>query len=218
MLGVVTILISKNDTRHLKYCSSPLFILGFFAASFSVIMPIAYSLAVISLSKYRKYNKLILISLIIIFIFFLTTFGFFGEETVFKYFKTTILSGIFNHFAKIDIINFLFGSGPIIASEKFQFFPENYIIDVGILRVLTEAGFFIFFLFILILFYFLKKILWLEVTYPSNYNKSLLIMFLTLLSAIHGNMAIASPFYPLFVMVVSGIVVQYRIKKISSPN
>jgi hypothetical protein len=212
MLGITVILIFNNNF-HLKYFSIPLFILGFFSSSFSVIIPIAYSLAVITLSKYKKYYKQILISLIIIFILFLTNFGFFGEETVFKYFKLTILSGILDHFENIKIINFLFGSGPVISSEKFEFFPEKFIIDVGILRVLTEAGFFNFFLFILVLFYFLKKILWLEVNYPSNYNKSLLIMFLTLISAVHGNMVITSPFYPLFVMVVSSIVVQYRLKK-----
>jgi hypothetical protein len=213
MLGITVILIFNNN-YYLKYFSIPLFILGFFSSSFSVIMPVIYSLAVITLSKYKKYYKQILISLIIILILFLTNFGFFGEETVFKYFKLTILSGILDHFENIKIINFLFGSGPVISSEKFEFFPEKFIIDVGILRVLTEAGFFIFFLFILVLFYFLKKILWLEVNYPSNYNKSLLIMFLTLISAVHCNMAITSPFYPLFVMVVSSIVVQYRLKKI----
>jgi hypothetical protein len=213
MLGITVILIFNNN-YHLKYFSIPLFILGFLSSSFSVIIPVTYSLAVITLSKYKKYYKQILISLIIIFILFLTNFGFFGEETVFKYFKLSILSGILDHFENIKIINFLFGSGPLISSEKFEFFPEKFIIDVGILRVLTEVGFFNFFLFLLVLFYFLKKILWLEVNYPSNYNKSLLIMFLTLISAVHGNMVITSPFYPLFVMVVSSIVVQYRLKKI----
>ena len=213
MLGITAILIFNNN-YHLKFFSNPLFILGFYSSSFSVIIPVTYSLAVITLSKYKKYYKQILISLIIIFILFLTNFGFFGEETVFEYFKLTILSGILDHFENIKIINFLFGSGPVISSEKFGFFPEKFIIDVGILRVLTEVGFFNFFLFLLVLFYFLKKILWLEVNYPSNYNKSLLIMFLTLISAVHGNMAITSPFYPLFVMVVSSIVVQYRLKKI----
>jgi hypothetical protein len=215
MLGIAVILGCKSSGNYyLKYFSIPLFILGLFTTSFSVIIPIAYLLAVITLSKYKKYYKQILISLIIIFILFLTNFSFFGEETVFKYFKLTILSGILDHFENIKTINFLFGSGPIISSEKFQFFPEKFIIDVGILRVLTEAGFFNFFLFILVIFYFLKKILWLEVNYPSNYNKSLLIMFLTLISAVHGNMVITSPFYPLFVMVVSSIVVQFRLKKI----
>jgi hypothetical protein len=214
MLGIAVILGCNSSGNHyLKYFSIPLFILGLLATSFSVIMPITYSLVVITLSKYKKYYKQILILLIIIFILFLTNFGFFGEETVFKYFKLTILTGIFDHFENIKIINFLFGSGPIISSEQFGFFPEKFIIDVGILRVLTETGFFNFFLFLLVLFYFLKKILWLEVNYPSNYNKSLLIMFLTLISAVHGNMAITSPFYPLFVMVVSSIVVQYRLKK-----
>jgi hypothetical protein len=214
MLGIAVILGCNSSGNHyLKYFSIPLFILGLFATSFSVIIPITYSLAVITLSKYKKYYKQILILLIIIFILFITNFGFFGEETVFKYFKLTILTGIFDHFENIKIINFLFGSGPIISSEQFKFFPEKFIIDVGILRVLTEAGFFNFFLFILVLFYFLKKVLWLEVNYPSNYNKSLLIMFLTLISSVHGNMAITSPFYPLFVMVVSSIVVQYRLKK-----
>ena len=213
MLGIKVILIFNNN-YHLKYFSIPLFILGFYSSSFSLIIPVTYSLAVIILSKYKKFYKQILISLIIIFILFLGNFGFFGEETVFKYFKLTILSGILDHFENIKIINFLFGSGPVISSEKFGFFPEKFIIDVGILRVLTEVGFFNFFLFLLVLFYFLKKILWLEVNYPSNYNKSLLIMFLTLISAVHGNMAITSPFYPLFVMVASSIIVQYRLKKI----
>jgi hypothetical protein len=43
---------------------------------------------------------------------------------------------------------------------------------------------------------FLKKKLWLEVTYPSNYNKSLLIIFLTLVSEVRDNIAMSSPTLP----------------------
>jgi hypothetical protein len=210
MLGVVNILIHKKKSSFLIYFSIPLIFTGFFALSFSVIFPIIFTLAVIMFSKYKKYLKQTFISMII-FILFLMNFNLLGEESVFTYFKLTIIIGFINYYNKTNLVNIFFGSGPIINSSKFEFFPDNFIQDVGILRVFTETGIFNFFLLIIILFYIFKKIIWLEANYPSNYNRSLLIMFLTLLSSVHAIIFLTIPFYPLFVVVVSSIIVQYRL-------
>ena len=163
------------------------------------------------MSKFRLYFNQILIISIIIFILFISNFGFFGEISIFNYFKLTVLNNLIDFYTKIDFLNIFFGSGPIINSNKFEYFPENFIQDVGILRILIEAGIFNFFLLILILLYILKKIIWLVSNYPSKYNESLLIIFLTLLSSFHSTIFLTIPFYPLFVMIVSNVIVEYKL-------
>lgn len=213
VLTIVIILNFKTTGSHLIIFVVPLIFTILFALSFSTIIPIAITIGVIVLSKYRMYLKPILIILVITFALFITKVGLFAEESIFMYFKLTVLNGLIDFYSKIDLINVFFGSGPIINSNKFEYFPENFLQDVGILRILTEAGIFNFFLIILILLYVLKKNIWLISNYPSNFNKSLLIMFLSLLSSFHSIIFLTIPFYPLFVMIVSNIIVEYNLAK-----
>lgn len=211
MLSIVTILNFKKKGSYILLFSIPLFLSAFFTISFSSIIPISYTIFVIFFLKYKMFFKQVFIILIIFFVLFISNFNFAGEESFFTYFQVTVLTSLIDHYSKIDLINIFFGSGPIINSSKFEYFPDQYIQDVGILRILTETGIFNFFLVILILFYFLKKAFWLVLNYPTKYHKSLLIMFLTLISSIHTIIFLTIPYYPLFVMVVSNIVVQYSL-------
>ena len=201
----------KNIGSHLIIFVIPLFLTILFAASFSTIIPISISIGVIVLSKYNMYLKQISIILVIIFMLFITKFVLYGEKSIFTYFKLTVLDGLIDFYSKIDLINILFGYGPVINSNKFEYFPNNFIQDIGILRVLTETGIFNFMILIIILFYVLKKNIWLISNIPSNFNKSLLIMFLSLLSSFHTIIFLTVPFYPLFVMIVSNIIVEYNL-------
>jgi hypothetical protein len=211
VLTIVIILNFKNIGSHLIIFVIPLFLTILFAASFSTIIPISISIGVIVLSKYSMYLKQISIILLIIFVLFITKFGLYGEKSIFTYFKLTVLDGLIDFYSKIDLINIFFGSGPVINSNKFEYFPNNFIQDIGILRVLTETGIFNFMILIIILFYVLKKNIWLISNIPSNFNKSLLIMFLSLLSSFHTIIFLTVPFYPLFVMIVSNIIVEYNL-------
>lgn len=211
MLAIANILNYKKKEILIIFFSIPLIFSAFFSISFSTIIPITFAVAVIFLSKYRIYFKQIFLVLIILFILFMINFSFAGEKSFFSYFKLTILTSLIDHYSKINLLNIFFGSGPIINSSKFGYFPNHFIQDIGILRILTESGIFNFFLVILILLYFLKKSIWIVVNYPSNYNKSLLIMFLTLISSIHTIIFLGIPFYPLFVMIVSNIILQYNL-------
>lgn len=211
VLAIVIILNFKKTDRHLILFVIPLIFTIFFALSFSTVIPISITIGVIILSKYSMYLKQISLILVIIFILFMSKLGLYGEKSTFMYFKLTVLDGLINFYSKVDFINIFFGSGPVINSNKFEYFPNNFIQDIGILRVLTETGIFNFTILILILFYVLKKNIWLISNIPSNFNKSLLIMFLSLLSSFHTIIFLTIPFYPLFVMIVSNIIVEYNL-------
>ena len=143
----------------------------------------------------------------------LTNLSLYGERSGFEYLNSSILYALSNHFAKIDISAFLFGSGPIIDSNRYKFFPENFVIDVGILRVFLENGLLIFIFFASILIYFLIKNYRLAIKFPSNFNRSLLYILLVLLSMVHSNWFITPPFMVIYAIVISGILVQYKLSK-----
>lgn len=214
MLGIVSCELNNKNNKHLKYFSLPLFIASFFTLSISILIPIIYFFFV-SLFRIRKYFKILLFFFIIIVCLILLQLSLFGQTSGFDYFRSAIIKGLFYHLAKIELLNILFGSGPIIFSGKFQYFPENFIVDVGIFRVFLENGLFAFMLFATILFYILKNNFWLVTNVPSAYNRSLLMMLLVLLSTFHSNWVFTPPFMVLFTMIISGITVQLKLIKIN---
>ena len=213
MLGFVSIFLS-NKNKYLKYFSVPLILSSIFTLSVSILFPIIFFTLII-LIKFKKYFKILVLVFTIISFFVLTNLNVMGEKSAYDYLSSSILKGLLNHFAKIDISNFLFGSGPIIDSNKYKYFPENFVIDVGILRVFLENGLLVFVLFALILIYFLKKSYWLAINLPSNFNKSLLYMLLVLLSLVHSNWFITPPFMIMYAIVISSIIVQYKLMKLT---
>ncbi len=212
MLGIVSIYLSDKNNNFLKYFSLPLFGASILTLSVSILFPIIYFCLIILL-KYKKYFKILLVPFIFISFLFLTNVSLHGQESGYKYFESSILTALYNHFKNIELVNVFFGSGPIIDSNKFKYFPENFIIDVGIFRVLLENGLLIFVFFAAILFYFLKKNYLLVINLPSNYNRSLLFILLVLSSMVHSNWLITPPFMVVFAMVISGILVQYKLSK-----
>jgi hypothetical protein len=145
----------------------------------------------------------------------LSEFSLFGQISALNYLSSIVLNEIFFYLAKLELLNILFGFGPIISSNKFMYFPENFIVDVGIFRVFFENGLFIFIIFAIILFYILKNNFWLVINFPSIYNRSLLIILLVLLSTVHSNWVLTPPFMVLFTVIVSGIIVQLKLTKIN---
>jgi hypothetical protein len=210
-LSIVCIFLCDR-TNRLKYFSLPLFAVSFLSLSVSILISIAYLLLIIAL-RYKFFKPSILILIIFFVIFFITKFNIFLEYSPYAYFLSTIVNATLNHFANVELINIFFGSGPIIDSLMFEYFPKNYIIDVGIFRVAIENGIFIFIFFLAILFYILNKAFWLVINFPSNFNLSLLFILLVSLSIVHSNAFFTYPFFILLVIAVSGIIVQYKLKK-----
>ena len=212
MLGIISIFLSNYNNKYLKYFSLPLILSSTLTLSVSILFPIIY-FALIILIKYKKYFKILMIVLIIISFLILTNLGLYGERSGFEYLNSSIVYALSKHFAKIDISAFLFGSGPIVDSNRYKFFPENFVIDVGILRVFLENGLLIFIFFASILIYFLIKNYRLAIKFPSNFNRSLLYILLVLLSMVHSNWFITPPFMVIYAIVISGILVQYKLSK-----
>lgn len=214
MLGLVSIFLSNKNNKHLKYFSIPLILSSILTLSVSILFPIIY-FALIILLKYKNFFKISIISFILVSFLVFTNLSLFGEKSGYDYLNSTILKALSEHFTKIDASAILFGSGPIIFSNRFKYFPENFIVDVGILRVFLENGLLIFVIFAAILFYLIKMNYWLAVNLPSNYNRSLLYIFLVLISLVHSNWFITPPFMIIFIIIISGIVVQYKLSKMN---
>jgi hypothetical protein len=143
----------------------------------------------------------------------ITKTSFFIETlSPFEYLSATVFSTVSDFLSEIKNFNILFGSGPVILSSVYEFYPDKFMLDVGIFRVLSETGILNFILFFYILIHLFKKLLWLLINHYSNYNASLFLIFFTLLSMIHGNMVITQPFYPLFVAVTAGILTEHKLK------
>jgi hypothetical protein len=213
-LGIVSLALSNKNNKHLKYFSLPLFIASYLSLSVSILIPIIYFFF-ISILNFRKYFKIFLFFFIMISYLILSEFSLFGQISALNYLSSIVLNEIFFYLAKLELLNILFGFGPIISSNKFMYFPENFIVDVGIFRVFFENGLFIFIIFAIILFYILKNNFWLVINFPSIYNRSLLIILLVLLSTVHSNWVLTPPFMVLFTVIVSGIIVQLKLTKIN---
>ena len=111
MLAIVIILNFKKKDSLIIYFSIPLIFSAFFSISFSTIIPITFTVAVIVLSKYRMYLKQIFIVLIIFFILFISNFSFGGEKSFLTYFQSTVMTALIDHYSKIDLINIFLGLG-----------------------------------------------------------------------------------------------------------
>ena len=213
-LSIVSIFLCDrtNRLKYFSFFSLPLFAVSFLSLSVSILISIAYLLLIIAI-RYKFFKPSILILIIFFVIFFITKFNIFLEYSPYAYFLSTIVNTTLNHFANVELINIFFGSGPIIDSLMFKYYPKNYLIDAGIFRVAVENGIFIFIFLLAIIFYILNKAFWLVINFPSNFNLSLLFILLVSLSIVHSNAFFTYPFFILLVIAVSGIIVQYKLKK-----
>ena len=208
MLGIICIFL-RDKANHLKYFSLPFFAVSFLSLSVSILFPIIYFF-LIMIIRYKSFS-------ILIFVLFsfqlLTNLNIYGSNSAHFYFLSSIFPVLLDHYAKMELINIFFGSGPIIDSSVFKYFPENFVVDIGILRVASENGIFIFIFYLAILFYILNKAFRLAINLPSNFNKSLLFILLVSLSIVHSNAIFTYPFFILLVIAFSGIIVQYKLQK-----
>ncbi len=181
--------------------------------SYSVVLSliIIFVLLIFSIQRKWYYNlALALCSLTVI--YFLINIKFFLEESLLDYFLRRYLKTYIEFISNIEISEFLFGFGTRIIMGDFIFEASKSILDIGIFRVLTETGIFNFSLLIyiiLMLFIKLQKLIFL---FPSNFNKSLLILFVIFLSLTHANVILLPPFYPIFLILICNIMNEYNLK------
>ncbi|OUV97691.1 MAG: hypothetical protein CBD02_02715 [Candidatus Pelagibacter sp. TMED142] len=213
MLGIVSIRISRESHSLLKYCSIPLFLTAFLSFSVSIVIPIIYFIFVLILNN-KKILKIYFLPFIIVTFLFLSQVSLFNQSSIINYFNSSIFNAIKIHLSSMRPMEILFGSGPIINSSIFKYFPDRFIVDIGIFRMFNDTGIFNFILFLYIVFYFIKKALLINSKIKSNFNEILLFMLFVLISLVHSNIIVTPPFYLLFIITCSGILSQhYQILK-----
>ena len=137
---------------------------------------------------------------------------FFFEESLLDYFLRRYLKTYIEFISNIEISEFLFGFGTRIIMGDFIFEASKSILDIGIFRVLTETGIFNFSLLIYIILMLFMKLQKLIFLFPSNFYKSLLILFIIFLSLTHANVILLPPFYPIFLILICNIMNEYNLK------
>lgn len=187
-----------------KLFSLPLFLAGFLTLSNSVVIPM---LIFIFLVFSTKINPFLIGFSIIISSSLVLNASVFLSESLFDYFYNTAVAHFIEFLGRMDFFSFLIGVGPRIASAGFEFVPENFVIDVGVLRVFVEFGvlsFLIFFAFLVSVF---KSGVAVSLRFDVDGGKSYFFLFMVYVSMVHANMTSLPPFFPLFAAVVTGILV-----------
>ena len=200
-LGLLSVFSLNKQMYIFKIC-------GFFlllASAMTVSNSILFSIIIFVSINYLIYKKYLLVllafPLAILFMFSATS----SVGSPIEYFKETSLSGFIIYLQNADPIDYLIGIGPRLVSQGFEFVPEGFIIDAGILRVFIETGIITFMLFL----YFNYMVLRLAIKNLSSSRSeikiylSILILFLVL---VHGNITILPPFYPIYCLAVAGII------------
>lgn len=182
---------------------------AFLTASSSITIPLLVLFFLHYFYKYKFVNKvfLLIIGFILLFVS-LFVFSF----NPFLYFQDSILKSLIGYFENLNFQDFLFGIGPRITTSGFNFINENkfFIIDVGMLRVFVESGIFNFLIFSSIIFRILKRGI---SNLKSNFsidNLKYFLIFTTMCLLVHANFSLLPPFYPLFTIGVSGIIINYK--------
>jgi len=171
--------------------------------SVSLFIPIFLFLAINYLAGVWR----IKISFVFWFLFLIIFFGpnIFLDRNPVEYFRSTIYSESLDYLANIDYSKFLLGVGPRFVSAGYEFVPESLLVDVGIFRVFVESGF----INMLLFFVFLISAAYICCAKFALLVRGQLVLlpliFFTYILAMHANMAILPPFFPLFAAVVSGI-------------
>jgi hypothetical protein len=186
-----------------------------FAALLTISTSILISILIFSFF-YLKYRNLSYYTILIVFIvpifFIISTSALIsidGDLRLLDY----IISIYFGKTNFIDI-GWILGKGPILFSSGFELRPENYMIDVGIFRVMQESGI----INMLILLAFIYKVISITI-YDFKLNKSKLIilfsvLFILTLSSVHTNFMIYPPFNILFAICTAWLLSKDKKKSI----
>jgi hypothetical protein len=216
-LGLIPYLSKKLEMNWLHRFSS-MFLLAAGAMSFStsILIPIAIFILFIFRTMINWY--------LTGFIFFLcilvgANMTLFVSGTVFDYVYITSMMGFASYLANLDLWAVLFGSGPRFTSSGFEFVPDNFVIDVGVLRVFVETGAVSFIIFSLFIISILRKGFVVGGKSDVHGGRVYFFLFLIFLLMVHANMTALPPFFPLFSVVVAGIVRAYffKVEKSATP-
>jgi hypothetical protein len=116
-----------------------------------------------------------------------------------------ITAAIGARLSTIDFQTVMFGIGPILFTHDFAYRPDNYIVDVGIGRVLQETGIVNF----LLLGAFVIGVIYLALRRISKERDAAMVAFalpfMTMCLLPHQNFSIGPPFYVLFAATAAGI-------------
>lgn len=207
----------KIEIKNLLYklAGMALIFVSLFTLSYSIVIPLCLFIY-IRLTD-NKYFKLFS-AIVILFFIYILNLDLFMNKSTYEYFSETSFSGFLDFTNSINIVNILIGVGPRVIADGFYFVPENFIIDVGILRVFVETGIINFLVFLIILFIILIKGIY-NLKYSSDvYSKYSVLLFLTFILTVHANMTAFPPFYPLYVSVVGLIINSYKNKNFTKYN
>ena len=112
-----------------------------------------------------------------------------------------------NFIYKYDFHEFIFGRGPNILNLDYQNYA-NIPIDSGIFRIFFEFGAIVFLIYLIIIIYpyliFIKNNL-------SKESCLFIFLYTVLISLIHGNIPMSSPYFLLFSVYYCSIINHYKI-------
>lgn len=151
---------------------------------------------------------ILLLSLITFFVLFHKEYYFLGQRQGI-YYILDIISSNLNFIYKYDFREFLFGKGPNILNLDYL----NYVnipVDSGIFRIFFEFGAIVFLIYLIIIIYpyliFIKNNL-------SKESCLFIFLYTVLISLIHGNIPMSSPYFLLFSVYYCSIINHSKIKQ-----
>lgn len=181
-------------------------IVSLLTISFSILLVIIYFIFFRFVIK--KISYILLLSLIIFFVLFYKEYDFLDHRQGIYYILDIIFSNL-NFIYEYNFHEFIFGKGPNILNPDHQ----NYVnipIDSGIFRIFFEFGAIVFLIYLIILIYpyliFIKKNL-------SKESCLFIFLYTVLISLIHGNIPMSSPYFLLFSVYYCSIINHSKIKK-----
>jgi len=199
----------KNLEMNFSYilCSVILAASAMLSSSFSIVNSIIIGVTILLL----KSNRLLALIGFLFLLPVVFSLPLFFETSAIEYFENTVVKDLIRYFNKIEIEAVLFGSGPRFTSKGYEFQPINFVVDVGVVRVFVEFGLIAFIPFA----YFILVVLTGRFRIPNkNYIKDYNFFFgffLLFLVSIHANMTSLPPFFPLFAIIVGGLIPSHRV-------
>lgn len=202
-LGLIPFLLPKMSVHwFVKMFSIFLVSASLMTSSMSVLISIAvYLVIVFGLEKKRHFLRIC----VGIVLFYLFSSKIFIDSSLLEYGGDTSVAGFFNYFQSIDMLGFLFGSGPRFTSIGYEFVPSLFVVDSGIFRVFIETGILNFSIYLVFLIMVFKKGTLIFGKSDIHNGRQFFFLFLVFIFLTHANMTALPPFFPLFSAVVAGI-------------
>lgn len=197
----------KMNLCHILF-SVVLGVSSILSSSFSIVSSVVIGLGVLLFKVNKSFASIGFLCLLQL----LVSVPLFFDTSAIDYFSSSIGTGFIEYLNVIKVEAILFGSGPRFTSMGYEFQPDNFIIDAGFVRVFVEFGLVAFLPFSCFIFSLLAK----RFFYPNDlYLKSYDFFFgfcLLFLVCVHANMTSLPPFYPLFSIIVGGLIPTDRVE------